>query len=159
MNRITRGLQKIAKGAMPNNPTTINELIDLYSKDDVIENFGYSLHERDERYVFNDTILNGGNNGSYCIFSSKRNIELMNEHIPIERRHILMDATFKVVPRGPFKQLLIIYVAYLKKVITRIDFRIFYVVHLVFSFIFDHRCLFFDYYCLGFSSRLHFDGS
>lgn len=53
---------------------------------------------------------------SYCVFASE---EIINEYqtaIPVERRHFLMDATFKICPFGNFTQILIIYVAYLEKV-------------------------------------------
>lgn len=49
---------------------------------------------------------------SYCIFASDNIINGIISNIPIDRRHYLMDATFKVVPFSPFRQLLIIYVEY-----------------------------------------------
>lgn len=52
----------------------------------------------------------------YCIFSSKKSIELMEENIPAFERRLLMDATFKVCPDSEFTQLLIIYAEYAQEV-------------------------------------------
>lgn len=47
---------------------------------------------------------------AFCVFSSKATIKLIKEHIPLSDRHILMDATFRVVPIGQFNQLFILYI-------------------------------------------------
>lgn len=56
---------------------------------------------------------------SYCIFASPSIMHNIEREIAVQRRHYLMDATFKVVSLGEFNQLLIIHVAipYVDKVI------------------------------------------
>lgn len=53
----------------------------------------------------------------YCIFASDDVIANIQDRIPLDRRHYLMDATFKICPYGTFKQLLIIFISYLESVI------------------------------------------
>lgn len=64
-------------------------------------------------------------NGDFCVFSSKKQIELLNTHIEDERLHLLMDATFRTCPMGPFKQFLIIYARIHHQVICVINMFIF----------------------------------
>lgn len=52
---------------------------------------------------------------SYCVFSSKYAIDIIEKYIVPERQHLMLDATFKVCPIGPFSQLLIFYAAYIGK--------------------------------------------
>lgn len=98
---------------VPKNPQSVSEIIDHFDNTEIFEAFGTSLHQ--EKSAFYDFSFQN-RQFSYCIFSSKRCIHLIQEKIPINERHILMDATFKVVPKSPFTQLLIIYVRYHKKV-------------------------------------------
>lgn len=67
------------------------------------------------RMVYNSTAF------SYCIFASESVIRNINSNIAIERRNYLMDATFKVVPFGEFKQLLIIHIEYMETVTININ--------------------------------------
>lgn len=57
---------------------------------------------------------------SFTIFYSKKMVNRMKRYIN-DQREILIDATFQVVPMGPFKQLLILYVAYKKNVCISIE--------------------------------------
>lgn len=52
----------------------------------------------------------------YVIFASDKIIAKMISKIDIANRDLLMDSTFKVVPYGAFRQLLIIYVSFLDTV-------------------------------------------
>lgn len=52
---------------------------------------------------------------SYCVFASQRMIDEINL-LPPESRHYYMDGTFKVVPYGASKHLLIIHVEFCGKV-------------------------------------------
>lgn len=54
---------------------------------------------------------------AFCVFKSQYTIDLMNKHMPnFEERDILLDATFKCCPFGPFNQLLLLYFRYQDKV-------------------------------------------
>lgn len=54
--------------------------------------------------------LHQGNDFSYCIFSSKKIIRMIEEKMDVKDRHYFIDGTFKVVPFGCFTQLLVIHV-------------------------------------------------
>lgn len=87
---------------------TIDEINETLSQPEIHEAYGMSVHKHNKKPFF-DIAVNAGEH-SYCIMSSKETIELFkNEYAPTEW-HILMDATFKIVPTSVFKQLLIIYV-------------------------------------------------
>lgn len=60
----------------------------------------------------------------------------MNEYIPVEDRTLLMDGTFKVVPTGPFKQLLIIYI----EVVGSVSICICRFLSISFDFLHLHFC-------------------
>lgn len=61
----------------------------------------------------------------FVFFRQKKQIELLNTHIEDERLHLLMDATFRTCPMGPFKQFLIIYARIHHQVICVINMFIF----------------------------------
>lgn len=52
----------------------------------------------------------------FCIFSSQKSLKLVKENVSESERKWLMDATFKIVPNGCFKQLLVIYIEYFDEV-------------------------------------------
>lgn len=71
------------------------------------------------QHVGNPEFFNGAvqtENYSFCVFSSKYVIDLIEKHIDVNLRQYSLDATFKVVPIGPFNQLLIFYANYIEKV-------------------------------------------
>lgn len=107
---------------MPSSPQSISEIIEAFKNLDVMETYGCTLQTVDidnnplpKKYTFFDIAIEKSTH-SFCVFSSKATIELINQHIPLEERHILMDATFRIVPIGPFKQLLILYIRRHRKV-------------------------------------------
>lgn len=108
-----RALQNLRKTAIPANPSTCSEIGDAFMKENIMNGLGKSQHS--EKNIFFDGVVET-NRYSFCIFSSKYICRLIDEHIPNDRRHYLMDATFKVCPVGPFNQLLIIYISYIEKV-------------------------------------------
>lgn len=113
-NKIKRTLQRDKRGILPKNPTTVEDIIAAFDDPAVLETYGRSA-DKNEPFKFYDGVIRT-NKYSFCVFSSKKTIDIMNEHIPINVREIFMDATFGIVPVGPFKQLLIIYVRMHKKV-------------------------------------------
>lgn len=72
-----------------------------------MEAFGMTAHDDAETF-FDDAIRDTANGHAFCVFSSKKTVRLIEE-LPLADRHILMDATFKIVPIGEFKQLLVLY--------------------------------------------------
>ncbi|XP_017466766.1 PREDICTED: uncharacterized protein LOC108359419 [Rhagoletis zephyria] len=65
--------------------------------------------------IFFDTCIETATH-SFRVFSSKYSVSLIKSHIEPNRKHDMVNATFKVVPVDPFNQLLIIYVCYIKSV-------------------------------------------
>lgn len=57
---------------------------------------------------------------AYAVFASQNIVELIMKYIPEHRRKYLMDATFRIVPYGEFKQLLVIHIEYIEMVILNI---------------------------------------
>lgn len=80
-----------------------------------------TLHKNPKRF-FNEIRIE--NNFSYCIFSSRKSVDLITEQIEEEERFFLMDGTFRITPRGVFKQVLIIHLQYKKKVCESININI-----------------------------------
>lgn len=105
-SQVYRTLQRIKKGVLPKNPVSIQEINEAFRDPEILKSFGnaYGIEEK-----FFDAAVET-DNFSYCIFSSKKMINLINTRIAPNKRHILLDATFRTVPFGPFTQLLIFYV-------------------------------------------------
>lgn len=77
-----------------------------------MNSFGMSAHDEPENF-FDDAIRKKEH--AFVVFSSKRIIRLI-EKLPLEDINVLMDATFRIVPIGEFKQLLVLY--------TRIQYEV-----------------------------------
>lgn len=124
LSKIERGLQKIKKGTLPKSPQTIDEIHAAFEQSDVFDTYGSTLQTKDldgndlehMHNFFDIAVENKKKKFSFCVFSSKTTLELIEKNIPIPERHILMDATFRIVPIGPFKQLLIMYIRKHRKV-------------------------------------------
>lgn len=118
---VKRGLYYIRNKLVPESPKTIADVIAAFEKPDVAESIGSSKHSSDVPfYVGCHEEKNKKEEHSYafCVFKSQSTIDLMHKHLPhVKDRDILMDATFKCCPYGPFKQLLILYIRYQDKVI------------------------------------------
>lgn len=110
-----RTLNYIRNKTLPKSPTTCEEIRSAFSNDNILSSIGTSQHEG----VFFDGIMEF-ESYSFCVFSSKYAIKLIEEKILPYRRVYMMDATFKICSLGPFKQFLIIYIAYIDKVMNSI---------------------------------------
>lgn len=109
-----RNLQLIRLEALPKNPTTCAEISNAFESANIMNSIGRPQH------VGNAIFFNGvvqEDDFSFCVFSSRFIMNMIESHID-NSRHYLLDATFKVVPVGPFNQLLIFYVNYIDKVST-----------------------------------------
>lgn len=85
---------------IPKNPTTLDEVKEYFEAQEIIKKFSTTLNEIDPRPFYQGTVIKP--NFAYMILSS----ELILTDLPIDLK-IRIDATFKIVPKGPFKQLLI----------------------------------------------------
>lgn len=117
---VKRGLYYIRNKLLPDSPKTIADIIAAFEQPDVEKTIGSSKHSEDiPFYVGCHEEKNENDDHSYafCVFKSQHTIDLINKHIPnFEERDILLDATFKCCPFGPFKQLLLLYFRYQDKV-------------------------------------------
>lgn len=100
-------MQRLKRGILPPSPTSVSEILSAYEIPDIFNVYGVSIHGNE--YVFYNGAVET-TQYSFCVFSSKKTCELIERNIPPAERHILMDATFRTVPKGPFKQLLLMYI-------------------------------------------------
>lgn len=108
VTQVRKTLQRIKNATLPPNPSNVSQINEAFKNPEILKSFGYTLGDDDEKDIFFDTAIDTGA-FSYAVFSSKKQINLLNEHVPNKKLHILMDATFRTCPKGPFNQLLIIY--------------------------------------------------
>lgn len=148
-----RTFQRIKKGSLPANPTTVAEIIAAFEKDSIMTSYGESLHV-DKTYRFFDGAFEAPDH-SFCVFSSKATIELVLEKMTPAERHILMDATFRIVPIGPFKQMLILYIRKNKQVSFHACMDKFLVIFVCLCLFFIFHCIFFFFQ--GFCFCIHSD--
>ena len=87
--------------------------------------FGISKHADNPRPFFKACIEEG--NTSFCIFASEHSFQIIDDNIIQGNRKYLIGGTFKIVPHGCFKQLLIVYIEYFEKVNSK-----FYKLHILF---------------------------
>lgn len=92
-------INKLKIGKYPTSPTSHEDVIHQFEDMDVKHMYGkYYKHTQNERDF------------AFTIFYSQKMIDRMKRIS--DSREILIDATFRVVPKGPYKQLLIFYMAY-----------------------------------------------
>lgn len=95
-------------------PTNCSEIASVFEDELMRSTFCHSFHK--ERYCLYDTTFSS-KEFSYCIYSSKKSIDLiLNAQKEEEERFLVMDATFSITPNRMFYQVLILYVRYFEKV-------------------------------------------
>lgn len=99
-------MRKTRFGKSPNTPHEVN---DEFSKPEILNCLGKSLYNESGN-IYNGIQIETGY--SNCIFSSPYAISLVKEKLEIHERFFLMDATFRITPRGAFQQVLIIYIKF-----------------------------------------------
>lgn len=108
-----RNLLYLRNKVYPKSPQSYEEVVAAFNREEVMKSFGLTKHV--EKSNFFKTVQKSSHD-VYCLFASDIVINNIKKEIPVDRRHILMDATFKVCPKGIFKQLLIIYISYMGQV-------------------------------------------
>lgn len=104
-----RTFQMIRDKTIPKNPINCQEILESFKNEKIMESLGRSKHLGNSIFFYG---VVQRERHSFCVFSSKYAISLIEKHIEPTRRHFMLDATFKVCPVDPFSQLLIIYTAY-----------------------------------------------
>lgn len=102
-----RSFQRLRNLGVPKAPKNIEDIRKAFSDARIYDFYCKTDHE-DHREIFFDH-LHQSTDFSYCVFSSKKIIEFIRCKSEIGERNYLIDATFKVVPIGTFKQLLVIH--------------------------------------------------
>lgn len=87
----------------------VAEIRAAINRAEIFDTYCKTMHT-DIRELFLDYLYDG-QDFSYCIFTSKKIMQLIEEKIAVEDRHYFIDGTFKVVPFGCFTQLLVFHVA------------------------------------------------
>lgn len=95
-----RTFQTHRRKGIPNNPKNVEEMRDYFEREEIKAKFGQTKHEIPKKF-HHATIIT--TLFSYVIFAS----EMVLENLP-DIQCLRIDGTFKVVPAGPFKQLLVI---------------------------------------------------
>lgn len=114
---VRRNLYRIRAQTMPNAPKTPKEIVAAYQNDVIMKEYGMTVASGGvESAAFYRNVVSE-NAFAYCIFASPTIIEKIAA-LPIENRHYLMDATFRVVPYGDFNQLLVVHATFMEKVLT-----------------------------------------
>lgn len=102
-------MQKNRNHGVPKAPETVAEIRESISRAEIYDFYCKTDHQ-DGREIFLDHLYDG-KDFSYCIFSSKKIMQHIEQSTKPNERRYLIDGTFKVVPFGSFKQLLIIHFA------------------------------------------------
>lgn len=112
-NKMERNLLRIRHKVFPKSPKTCDAVTDAFARESIYEVFGTSKHN-DARPFYKTTVKT--DSYGFVIFASDTTIDLIRGNIAVDRRNIIMDATFKITPLGDFNQFLIIYIEYMEKV-------------------------------------------
>lgn len=89
-----RSFQNARSVGVPKAPKTVSEIRAQYNKSEIFNVYGQTDHD-DKREIFFDHLFEG-KDFSYCIFSSKKIMTMIQKHMEVFERHYLIDATFKV---------------------------------------------------------------
>lgn len=95
-------LNKLKRKQFPKSPKTVQEIINAFKEEEIQKLYGkYYVHTQ-------KPVQSPGKKYGFTILCD-RNILKVIEQFPSQE--ILMDGTFEIVKRGPYKQLLVIYCA------------------------------------------------
>lgn len=132
LSEMSRSLQRTRAMEMPPSPKTIEEIISSFANPSIMEEFGKC--KSGSNFYRGAVESDGNGSGCFCVFASDTIINAITSKMTVDKRHYLLDATFKVVPNSQFKQLFIVHVEYVEKVyyafvtfmITTNDFILYY---------------------------------
>lgn len=112
--KMQRNLRLLRSKGLPPSPLNPAEIDIAFSRTDIMDKFGYTLHNTKKEKFFHGTFSN--ESFSFFVFASINTIKLIQQNTQPRNLTILMDGTFKVVPISNFNQLLIIYAQYNTKI-------------------------------------------
>lgn len=112
-----RQLIEIKNSSYPKIPKTIKEIQLAFQDENIWERFGMTLDGVHELY----SGMKIDNSHSFLVFGSQKVIENICTYIPQENRKLLIDGTFKIVPRL-FYQLIVVCVEFKNDVCPSVHF-------------------------------------
>lgn len=118
--KIAKTLTNWRKQKYATSPKTCEDIRKAFENPVTLKDLGTSLH-KEHGLIFN--YLHEEKDYSYCVLSSPKSIELMNDQLEEGDRFYLIDGTFRITPMySVFKQVLIIYGQFGQKVRKKIFF-------------------------------------
>lgn len=106
--KIKRNLYRLRDKRYPKRPSTDEEIRNAFENDGIFAEYGKTLDKR--RPLYAGSVVKK-KQYAFHVFASYGIIDMVKEHIPPEQRKLLLDGTFRIVPRQ-FRQLLIIAIEY-----------------------------------------------
>lgn len=106
-------MRRIKNLECPRAPNTCEEVINLFRSEAVMAKYDFNLRGSQRFYIGGEAM----EGHDFILFASMDAIKLVQDHIAPSQRNYLMDGTFKIVPRGEFRQLLIIHIEWKSDVI------------------------------------------
>lgn len=100
-------LSNIRKKKYGKSPTNGREILLEFQKENVREEYGFSLLQ-DRGPFFNDVIIT--DRFENCIFSSSKSIALILENTLEKDRFFIVDGTFRITAKGVWQQTLILHI-------------------------------------------------
>lgn len=100
-------LQNIRKTKYGKAPINGREILSAFQNENTLNQLGFSLL-KDRGPLFNDVVIT--KHFENCIFSSAETINLVLKNIPESERFFILDATFRITPKGEWQQVLILHV-------------------------------------------------
>lgn len=114
----------IRKEKYETSPNSLAEIKNSFENPIVLKDLGTSLH-REHGQLFN--IVHEEPDCGFCVFSSPKSIELIEENLDLQERFFLIDGTFKITPMcNIFHQVLIIHAQFGVKVSSLYIFKLVY---------------------------------
>lgn len=102
-----RQLFRIKNLKYPKLPKNIKDIQLAFGHEDIMKDFGYTLDKTNLLYV--GTVFK--KSYAFVVFVSQKVINIIGDAIPPEKRRLLIDGTFSMVPRQ-FQQLIVVSVEY-----------------------------------------------
>lgn len=112
-NSMESTLNKVRQAALPKTPSTIADIDKLFKTPNIHVNYGMTKRtSHDEQPPKTSQFYDHSYecaDFAYCVFSSKDVIKAILDNTEVNERKLFADATFKICPIGPFKQVLIVF--------------------------------------------------
>lgn len=107
---VQSSMVKARRAALPKDPQSIQQINDLFKTEMVRDKYGRAERADSTNHV---AFFRGAyevDDGAYCVFASEDIIkDIKSNTEDIERKTLYADGTFKICPRGNFKQVLILF--------------------------------------------------